>query len=290
MYTAKQLGKNCFQIFDALLERQISAQAELLSMITRGLDRKQFELYYQPKLDYTAGEVIGVEALLRWNDPILGLVGPKEFLSLIENDSLAFRVGRWVLEQAIQQARIWNDIGITLPISVNIFPRHLKYRTFIADLNNAIERYWPQMPKHRLLMEIVESSGLEELEPIEEVIKACLKMGIGFSLDDFGTGYSSLVYLRRLSIEELKIDQSFVRDMLEDPDDETIVLSVISLGKTFGLRVVAEGVETVQQARYLQDIGCSIVQGYGLGRPMPARVLQKWYADYLANELRICQT
>jgi diguanylate cyclase (GGDEF)-like protein/PAS domain S-box-containing protein len=290
MYTAKQLGKNRFQIFDALLERQISAQAELLSMITRGLDREQFELYYQPKLDYTAGEVIGVEALLRWNDPILGLVGPKEFLSLIENDSLAFRMGRWVLEQAVQQAKIWNDMGITLPISVNIFPRHLKYRTFIDDLRYAIERYWPQIPKQRLFMEIVESSDLEELEPIEEVIKACLKMGIGFSLDDFGTGYSSLVYLRRLSIEELKIDQSFVRDMLEDPDDEAIVHSVISLGQTFGLRVVAEGVETVQQARYLQDLGCSIVQGYGLGRPMPARVLQKWYADFLANELRICHT
>ena len=120
------------------------------------------------------------------------------------------------------------------------------------------------------------------------VIKECLEMGIGFSLDDFGTGYSSLVYLRRLSIEELKIDQSFVRDMLEDPDDEAIVVGVISLGRAFGLRVVAEGVETTQQAEYLVDLGCSIVQGYGLGRPMPPRVLQKWYASFDADELKIC--
>ncbi|MGD9169872.1 MAG: PAS domain S-box protein, partial [Candidatus Thiodiazotropha sp.] len=244
MYTAKQLGKNRYQIFDARLERQISAQAELLNMVAHGLERNQFELYYQPKVDFPAAKVVGVEALLRWNDPVLGLVSPNEFLSLIENDGLAFRMGRWVMEEAVRQARRWDEQGIRLPISINIFPRHLKSRTFIDDLRNAIELYWPQMPKHRLLMEIIETSDLEELGPIEEVIKECLTMGIGFSLDDFGTGYSSLVYLRELSIEELKIDQSFVRDMLDDPDDEAIVVGVISLGQAFGLRVVAEGVES----------------------------------------------
>jgi EAL domain-containing protein (putative c-di-GMP-specific phosphodiesterase class I) len=171
-----------------------------------------------------------------------------------------------------------------VPISVNVFPRHLKYKTFIEDLQNAIA-YWPQLPKNRLLMEILETTDLEELEPIEQVIEECLEMGIGFSLDDFGTGYSSLVYLRRLCIEELKIDLSFVRDMLEDPNDETIVVSVIGLGQAFGLRVVAEGVETTQQAHYLANLGCSIVQGYGLGRPMPAKVFQKWYADFTSNKL-----
>ncbi|WP_316367262.1 EAL domain-containing protein [Candidatus Thiodiazotropha sp. CDECU1] len=289
MYTAKQLGKNCYKLFDARLERQISAQAELLSMIERGLDRGQFELYYQPKLDYTAGKVVGVEALLRWNDPILGLLGPAEFLSLIVNDSLAFRMGRWVLEEAICQAKIWDDMGITIPISINIFPRHLKFSSFIDDLRSAIESHWPQMPKHRLLIEIIESSDLEELEPIEMIIRECVELGIGFSLDDFGTGYSSLVYLRRLSIEELKIDQSFVRDMLDDPEDEAIVVGVISLGQAFGLRVVAEGVETSQQAEYLVGLGCPIVQGYGLGRPMPPRAFQKWYTGIYANKLKIWQ-
>jgi diguanylate cyclase (GGDEF)-like protein len=287
MYTAKQLGKNRYQIFDARLERQISAQAELLAMVARGLDRNQFELYYQPKVDYPAAKVVGVEALLRWNDPVLGLVSPKEFLSLIENDGLAFRMGRWVMEEAIRQAKRWDKQGIKLPISINIFPRHLKSRSFIDDLRNAIEMYWPQMPKHRLLMEIIETSDLEELAPIEDVIKECMTMGVGFSLDDFGTGYSSLVYLRQLSIEELKIDQSFVCDMLEDPDDEAIVVGVISLGRAFGLRVVAEGVESGQQAQYLVDLGCTIVQGYSLGRPMPLYAFQKWYADYLANKLKL---
>jgi EAL domain-containing protein (putative c-di-GMP-specific phosphodiesterase class I) len=286
MYTAKQLGKNRYQIFDARLERQISAQAELLTLIAHGLDRKQFELYYQPKVDYVSGKVVGVEALLRWNDPVLGLIGPKEFLSLIENDSLAFRMGRWVMEEAVRQAKRWHDQGINLPISINVFPRHLKYRTFIDDLRNVIAVHWPRMPKQRLLMEIVETADLEELDPIEQVIKECVEMGIGFSLDDFGTGYSSLVYLRRLSIEEIKIDQSFVRDMLDDPDDEAIVIGVISLGQAFGLRVVAEGVETIRQAEHLVKLGCTNVQGYGLGRPMPPRVLEKWHANFNVTELK----
>jgi diguanylate cyclase (GGDEF)-like protein/PAS domain S-box-containing protein len=287
MYTAKQLGKNRYQIFDARLERQISARIELLAMVERGLEKGEFELYYQPKVDFTTGDVVGLEALLRWNDPILGLILPNEFLTLIESESLAIRVGRMVIKEAIRQAKRWDDQGIRFPISINIFPRHLKSHFFIDDLRNAINLHWPQLPNHRLLLEIIETSDLEELEPIEEVISECLKMGIGFSLDDFGTGYSSLVYLRRLSIEELKIDQSFVRDMLEDPDDEAIVTGVISLGKAFGLRVVAEGVETTAQAEYLVNLGCSIVQGYGLGRPMPPRVLQKWHADFTNNELRI---
>ncbi|PVV27587.1 MAG: hypothetical protein B6D79_01660 [gamma proteobacterium symbiont of Ctena orbiculata] len=189
----------------------------------------------------------------------------------------------------MQQARIWYEKGITLPISINVFPRHLKNRTFVDDLRSTIASIWPQMPRNQLVIEIVETNDLEELEPIEQVIKQCLGMGIGFSLDDFGTGYSSLVYLRRLSIQELKIDQSFVRDMLEDPEDEAIVVGVIRLGQAFGLQVVAEGVETTEQAQYLVDIGCHIVQGYGMGRPMPAHTLEKWYAAFNAMELNVCR-
>ncbi|MEJ2406070.1 MAG: EAL domain-containing protein [Candidatus Thiodiazotropha sp.] len=288
MYTAKQLGKNRYQIFDARLERQISAQVELMEKIGSGLERGQFELYYQPKVDYRTGKAVGAEALLRWNDPVLGLVGPKEFISLIENDSMAFRMGRWVMEQAVRQARIWHEQGIRLPISINVFPRHLKHSTFVDDLRSAIASNWPQMPGDLLMIEIVETNDLEELEPIEQVIRQCLAMDISFSLDDFGTGYSSLVYLRRLSIQELKIDQSFVRDMLDDPEDEAIVVSVIRLGQAFGLQVVAEGVETVEQAQHLVDLGCHIVQGYGLGRPMPAHTLEKWYADYSALGVKEC--
>jgi diguanylate cyclase (GGDEF)-like protein/PAS domain S-box-containing protein len=289
MYSAKQLGKNRYQMFDARLERQVSARVELLDKVVRALEMGQFELYFQPKVDFVVGSVHGVEALLRWNDPILGLVGPKEFLPLIENDNLAFRMGRWILEQAVRQARIWDDMGMALPISVNVFPRHLKYRTFVDDLRNAMKLHWPQMPRDRLLMEIVESSDLEELDPIEGVIKECLEMGVGFSLDDFGTGYSSLVYLRRLSIEELKIDQSFVRDMLQDPDDEAIVISVIGLGRAFGLRVVAEGVETAGHAQHLVNLGCTIVQGFGTGRPMPAKALVEWYENFMKNGVRQCR-
>jgi diguanylate cyclase (GGDEF)-like protein/PAS domain S-box-containing protein len=290
MYTAKQLGKSRYQIFDARLERQISARQELLLKVERGLYQRQFELYYQPKVDYIEGKVVGVEALLRWNDPVLGLIGPKEFLSLIENDNLAFSMGQWVLDQAVLQAKAWDQLGITLPISVNIFPRHLKYQAFVDDLRRAIEKGWPQMPRNRLNMEIVESTDLEELEATEQIIRECVEMGIGFSLDDFGTGYSSLVYLRRLSIQELKIDQSFVRDMLEDPNDEAIVVGVISLGEAFNLRVVAEGVETAKQAEHLVKLGCSIVQGYGFGAPMPADSFQQWLADFNPEMTKECRS
>ena len=286
MYSAKQLGKNRYQLFDSRLERQIFSRVEFLSRVARGLDAGQFELHYQPKVDCVAGCVIGVEALLRWHDPILGLVGPKEFLPLIENDNLAFRMGRWVMEQAVRQARYWHEQGFDLPISINVFPRHLKYPAFMDDLRGAVATHWPQMPPGRLLMEIVETSDLEELDPIEAVIKECLGMGIGFSLDDFGTGYSSLVYLRRLSVEELKIDQSFVRDMMSDPDDQAIVVGVIGLGKAFGLRVVAEGVESDEQAHHLVALGCSIAQGYGFGRPMPAESLPEWLREFSSQRTR----
>jgi EAL domain-containing protein (putative c-di-GMP-specific phosphodiesterase class I) len=289
MYTAKQLGKNRYQIFDARLERQITARLELLNKIANGLDSDQFELYYQPKINCSTGEINGVEALLRWNDPVLGLVGPKEFLSLIENESLELRLGRWVISQAVMQAKAWNDIGITLPISINVFPKHLKYHSFIDDLKGTIAKHWPQMPENRLIVEIIETAAIEDLDSIEDVINACRDMGIGFSLDDFGTGYSSLVYLRKLSIEELKIDQSFVRDMLDDKDDEAIVISVIGLGKAFGLRVVAEGVESPQQAKHLMRLGCTIAQGYGLGRPMPPQAFRKWFDSYQSRDSNSCQ-
>ncbi len=289
MYSAKRFGRNHYQMFDIRLERQIASQYEFLTMVERGLESEQFELYYQPKVDCTSGSLYGCEALLRWKDPVLGLVGPSEFLPMIEEDSLAFRVGCWVIDHAVQQARSWNDKGITTPISINLFPCHLKNPSFMDDVHGAIKNYWPEMPKGRLLMEIVESSNLEELDPIEQVINECLTMGIGFSLDDFGTGFSSLVYLRRLSIEELKIDRSFVRDMLNDPDDEAIVEGVIGLGKAFGLRVVAEGVETIDQIRHLRGLGCSIAQGFVLGRPMSVENFEKWYEDFMVNGKERCQ-
>lgn len=279
MYSAKQLGKNRYQMFDADLAKQISLRVEFLAKVGRSLDSGEFELFYQPKVDCVSGKVLGVEALLRWNEPILGLLTPKEFLPLIEDDSMALRMGRWVMAEAVRQARHWHEMGIDLCISINIFPRHLKYPTFIEDLRNAVDTHWQQMPPNRLMMEIVETSDLEELAPIEAVIQECLQMGIPFSIDDFGTGYSSLIYLRRLSVQELKIDQSFVRDMLEDPEDRAIVVGVIGLGKAFGLRVVAEGVESQRHVQQLIDLGCNVAQGFGLGHPMPVAALQKWLID-----------
>jgi EAL domain-containing protein (putative c-di-GMP-specific phosphodiesterase class I) len=289
MYSAKQLGKNRYQMFDARLERQILARVEMLGKVNRGLQDEQFELYYQPKVNFITGEVHSVEALLRWNDPTLGVLGANEVVPLVENESLAVPIGEWVIRSALQQAKCWHEQGITMPISINIFPRHLSHRSFVSELRKAVDTIWPELPPNRMVMEIVESTNLEEVEGIEQVINQCREMGFGFSLDDFGTGYSSLVYLRRLSIEELKIDQSFVRDMLNDPEDEAIVISVIELGKAFGLRVVAEGVETTEQAQHLTKLGCPIVQGYKLGHPMPSYVFESSYDDFRKSALKVRQ-
>lgn len=287
MYAAKQQGKNRYQVFDSRLERSMHSRVELMGKIARGLEGGEFALYYQPKADVAAGRVIGVEALLRWHEPSLGTIGPKEFLPFIDTDALALKVGRWIVEQAVGQGRRWHEQGIELPISVNIFPRHLMYPSFVGDLRAAIASQWPQMPPGRLVVELVQSSELDDLASIEAAIEACGLMGVGFSLDDFGTGHSSLVYLRRLSVEELKVDRSFVRDMLVDPEDEAIVSGIIALGKAFGVRVVAEGVEFDEQAERLVALGCSVVQGFDIARPMPAVELEQRLGEIAARVARM---
>ncbi len=276
MYSAKQMGKNRYQLFDSRLERQITSRNESIARIAHALEAGQFELEYQPKVDWVAERVVGVEALIRWRDPTLGLLGPREFLPLIENDNLAYKVGQWVMAEALRQGRRWHEGDVALPISINVFPRHLKHPAFVDDLRHAIAVEWPQLPAGRLAIEIVETADLEDLDVIEAVIKECAGLGVAFSLDDFGTGYSSLVHLRRLSVKELKIDQSFVRDMMTNPADLAIVVGVIGLGRAFGLRVVAEGVESDEQAHQLVALGCKVAQGYGIGRPMPVDRLREW--------------
>jgi diguanylate cyclase (GGDEF)-like protein/PAS domain S-box-containing protein len=276
MYSAKQMGKNRYQLFDSRLERQIFSRNESIARIARALEMGQLELQYQPKVDWVEDRVVGVEALIRWREPTLGLLGPREFLPLIENDNLAYKVGQWVMAEALRQGRRWHIDGVELPISINVFPRHLRHTAFVDDLRQAIATEWPQIPAGHMSIEVVETADLEDLDAIEAVIKECADLGVAFSLDDFGTGYSSLVHLRRLSVAELKIDQSFVRDMMTNPADMAIVVGVIGLGKAFGLRVVAEGVESEVQAHHLVSLGCKVAQGYGIGRPMPVDSLKEW--------------
>jgi diguanylate cyclase (GGDEF)-like protein/PAS domain S-box-containing protein len=280
MYAAKQAGKNCFQLFDARMEQRLQARQETLRRVARGLTAGQFQLHYQPKVDCRSKQVIGVEALIRWNHPILGNLTPNEFLPLLEDDDLALALGEWVFREALRQGRLWAAEGIALCISVNAFPRQLQRPNFPDIVAQAIADLWPDLPPGKFMIEITETAALRELDSIQKTIQACRELGIAFSLDDFGTGYSSLSYLRQLTVDELKIDQSFVRDMLVDAEDMSIINGLIGLGRAFNLKVVAEGVESDAHIQRLLEQGCNIMQGYGIARPMPAEKLGPWLTEF----------
>lgn len=275
MYIAKQSGKNRYHLFDPAHDRQSRIYQEAMLRIQQGLDKQEFELYYQPKVDLSTREVVSVEALIRWNHPERGLLLPGEFLTDIRNSELEIRLGEWVIDTALGQLMQWCKEGLILDISVNIDACHLQYEGFVEYLKHRFNAH-PGLPSGRLHIEILETAALEDFTTVTATIEACRVMGTRFALDDFGTGYSSLTYLHRLPIDTLKIDQSFVRDMLVDKGDNAIVQGVIALAKAFGLKTVAEGIETMEHFEALLAMGCESGQGYGIARPMPVSDLIRW--------------
>jgi EAL domain-containing protein (putative c-di-GMP-specific phosphodiesterase class I) len=223
--------------------------------------------------------VVGAEALIRWQHPTLGLLPPAEFLPLIEDTDLALPVGAWVIETALRQIALWRRQGIDLCISVNAFVRQLLQPGYAAGLESLLGRHPGVLPRH-LQIEIVETAALRELDAIREVIEACQGFGVAFALDDFGTGYSTLAYIRHLPAQVIKIDQSFVRNMLTKPEDQAIVEAVIGLSRAFDRAVVAEGAETPAHVAQLLALGCDVMQGYALARPMPAAELSRWLGAF----------
>ena len=224
------------------------------------------------------GQVIGAEALIRWHHPERGLLPPGAFLPVIEDDDIIKAVGDWVIETALYQMKVWQAHGISLPVSVNVAGRQLQSPEFIGKLKVALSLH-PSVAQ-QLELEVLETSALEDIAQVGEVITACREMGVGFALDDFGTGYSSLTYLKRLPVQSLKIDQSFVRDMLEDSNDLAILDGILGLAIAFQRQVIAEGVETVEHAEMLLRLGCELGQGYAIARPMPADSLDEWLATW----------
>ena len=279
MYLAKQAGRNRYHFFDPNQDRQQRTRREALRAIQTGLEAGQFTLYYQPKVDMREGRVFGAEALIRWRHPERGLLAPGEFLPLIENTALDNLLGDWVIEVALSHLEAWWSAGLTLAVSVNISAAHLQQPNFTARLAGQLRAH-ARAPARALELEVVESAALQDIGYVSGLIQECRQLGVGFALDDFGTGYSSLTYLRRLPAETLKIDQSFVRDMLHDPEDLAITGGVISLAQSFQRRVIAEGVETEEHGLALLKLGCNLAQGYGIARPMPADALPGWVAAY----------
>lgn len=280
MYAAKQAGKSCFRLFDPEHDRASRNQQEQIKRFSSALENGELRLHYQPKVDMRSGRMIGAEALLRWQHPEQGLLVPGQFLSALESADLALPLGEWVLGEALGQMASWEAQGLLINISVNISSQHLQQRDFVGRLRHLLTAH-PRVAPSQLTLEILETSAVEDMAQVSQVIQACRALGVSFALDDFGTGYSSLTYLRQLPTEELKIDQSFVRDMLKDRDDRAIVEGVISLAHTFGRQAIAEGVETLEHGVLLLQLGCHLAQGYAIAHPMPAEQLLAWQNSWM---------
>jgi diguanylate cyclase (GGDEF)-like protein/PAS domain S-box-containing protein len=282
MYQAKQAGRNRYQLFDVAQEVALQTFHEGLHQIRRALDKEEFVLYYQPKVNMLTRKVIGVEALIRWQHPTRGLLSPAAFLPKIEDYPISVELGEWVVANALAQMTQWHAVGLDMPVSVNIGARQLQQDNFVPRLLELMGAH-PDLPSHHLELEVLETSALEDMTKVSQVMHACRQMGVRFALDDFGTGYSSLTYLKRLPAEVIKIDQSFVRDMLDDPDDLAIVKGIIGLAAAFHREVIAEGVETPAHGELLLSLGCELAQGFGIARPMPASELPGWLASWRAD-------
>ncbi len=279
MYQAKQGGRNRFQLFDADQDLQQQTRNQEMDKIRQALIRNELRLFYQPKVNMRNGRVVGMEALLRWQHTDRGLIGPMAFLPLAEQSDMIVQIGEWVLHEALRQMQEWLRQGEVWPVSVNIAARHFQRPDFVSLIEKALSLY-PEVPPQYLELEILESAALGDIQHVYSVITECQKMGVNFALDDFGTGYSSLTYLKRLPANIIKIDQSFVRDMLDDQEDLALVEAVISLSKVFNRAVIAEGVETVEHGVLLLRLGCDEAQGYGIARPMPPAEVPNWVEHY----------
>ncbi|OGQ99711.1 MAG: hypothetical protein A2505_03750 [Deltaproteobacteria bacterium RIFOXYD12_FULL_55_16] len=279
MYLAKEAGRNCYQLFDSHHDQAARERRAFVLQMETALEQDEFCLYYQPKVDMRAGTVIGAEALIRWRHPEQGLIEPAGFLSQMAGSALEIRLGEWVIDTALTQMDAWHAAGLDLPVAVNIAPQHLARSDFAFRLKELLDQH-PGLPVNRLELEVLESVALDDLEHVSRLIEDCRKIGVSFALDNFGTGYSSLTCLKRLPVDLIKIDLSFVRDMLGNAEKLAIVEGVIGLAEAFHISVIAEGVETVAQGLSLIQLGCSLGQGYGIARPMLAPDLPGWIAAW----------
>jgi len=269
MYHAKENGRNNFQFFKAEMNLKAVERQSLEGGLRRALEREEFLLHYQPKVNLDTGEITGVEALIRWRQPNRGLVPPSQFVPIAEDCGLILQIGRWVLREACRQARAWQDAGLPhVPIAVNVSAVEFRDKGFVESVRTALSE--TGLEARYLGLELTEGVLMEDAESTAAVLQELKVMGVHLAVDDFGTGYSSLSYLRQFPIDVLKIDQSFVHQISADPDDSSIVSAIINMGKSLKQLVVAEGIETKEQREYLQTQSCAEGQGYLFSRPLAA--------------------
>jgi EAL domain-containing protein (putative c-di-GMP-specific phosphodiesterase class I) len=258
------------------------ARLQLENELRSGFSRGELELYFQPLIDTLTGRLAGAEALLRWRSPERGLVSPGEFIPLAEDTGLIVPIGEWALLEACRQVAYWRDLSPSpLYVAVNVSTIQFGQTNLLESVTAALKEY--SLPPGLLKLEITESVLLQDSEITNEVIQRITDMGVGFSIDDFGTGYSSLSYLRRYPFETLKIDRSFVSSVTENQSDADLVTSIVAMAASLNLKVVAEGIETDEQFAFVKKAGCDIAQGFGLGRPMPARAFSLFVEESFAQ-------
>jgi EAL domain-containing protein (putative c-di-GMP-specific phosphodiesterase class I) len=269
MYQAKASGRNNICYFDPAMQAEMDSRAKLEKDLRASISLKQMQLYYQMQVD-DSGRIIGAEALIRWQHPQRGMVSPAQFIPLAEEMGMIIPIGDWVIEQACSQLRIWemDPVMRKIQLSVNVSPRQLSQPYFVEQVKDAIEKNG--IRSSRLKLELTENIVLSDVDDVIEKMHELRGIGINFAMDDFGTGYSSLSYLKRLPLEQLKIDQSFIRDIALDKNSSIMVRTIINIASNFGLKIVAEGVETDEQLAFLLQYGCNMFQGYLFGKPVPS--------------------
>jgi EAL domain-containing protein (putative c-di-GMP-specific phosphodiesterase class I) len=274
MYSAKKTETH-YALYDDSQDQFTLNRLMLLTDLREAIRKEEhLSLHFQPKIDAKHNRIHGVEALLRWNHPELGMIAPDQFIPLAEQGGIIRSLSKWVLNAALAQRAAWRDAGLDLPVSVNLSIKNLQDISVPLLIKDLLKKY--QLAPSDLMLEITETSMMLDPDRTYEVISNLHALGVQLSIDDFGTGYSSLAYLKQLPAEELKIDKSFVRNMLKDDNDEVIVRATIDLAKNMGLEVIAEGVESVEIMTRLQELDCDLAQGYYICKPLPAKELEEW--------------
>lgn len=282
MYRAKESGRNSHHFFNEDMGQQAGEHLRLRSGLRRALEQGELQLHYQPQFDLRSGALVGAEALLRWQHPEQGLIAPARFIPVAEESGLIVPIGAWVIEEVCRQGRTWLDAGHPpLLLAVNLSAVQFKRGDLEDTLRQALQH--SGLPAHQLELELTESLLLHNTHAMLDLVRRLKRMGVKLAIDDFGTGYSSLSYLKRFEVDKLKIDQTFVRDLLTDPDDAAIVRAIIQMAASLGLRTVAEGVETAAVAERIAALGCDEAQGYHYARPMPAAA----FTDFLQRTAKI---
>jgi diguanylate cyclase (GGDEF)-like protein len=279
MHRAKAAGKNRYQFYDSAKDASVDRNPEGLERIRQALAAREFVMFYQPKVNMSTGQVVGAEALIRWQHPERGLVQPGEFLPVVEDHPLAIALGEWVIEAALSQMEEWLDAGFEFSVDVNVGARQLQQPGFADRLESLLAEH-PRIKPYRLELDILESNPPDDITVLSRLLVRCREIGVSFALDNFGASHLALEDLKRLPIDVLKVDPCFVRDILENPDDLTILEGLLGLVKAFRRRACAEGVETVEQGLMLLRLGCELAQGYGIAQPMPASEFPGWAAAW----------